>query len=247
MKSTLKVNIPNPCHENWNKMSSTQKGKFCQVCTKEVIDFTKYSDEQLIKYFNKKSNLCGRFINTQLNRKLVLKRRKNKLINSSIVAGVLSLLLFNTQQSKAQEKPKTTQTDKKFISIALKNTKAMDSITVSGSIIDESNLPLPGATVIVKGSSNGTSTDFNGNFSLSCYKGDVLIVSYVGYNNLETTVSDTNLNLQLQLDYDEDLVIMGIVATQTLKKRWIGGNLFTRFTNIFRKEKKNPRFKPSNH
>ena len=50
MKKSFKINIPEPCHEDWAQMTSTEKGKFCDSCAKEVIDFTNKSDEQLYKY-----------------------------------------------------------------------------------------------------------------------------------------------------------------------------------------------------
>ena len=57
------------CAENWDKMSTTEKGKFCEVCTKEVIDFTTLSKNEIIAVF-KKNNfqaLCARAYSTQLN------------------------------------------------------------------------------------------------------------------------------------------------------------------------------------
>ena len=45
-------------------------------------------------------------------------------------------------------------------------TYAQESITVQGTVLDNANLPLPGASVIVKGTTTGTQTDFDGNFSL---------------------------------------------------------------------------------
>jgi len=58
-------------------MLPTKKGKFC---TKEVFDFTTFSDEQLIKRLEKDDDLCGRFTVNLLNRNLVLQRKKITLI-----------------------------------------------------------------------------------------------------------------------------------------------------------------------
>ena len=63
--------------------------------------------------------------------------------------------------------------------------------TVSGTVSDENGLPLPGATVLISGTSTGTSTDFDGKYQLTANVGDVLEISYVGY----ATKSLTNLNL----------------------------------------------------
>lgn len=54
--------------------------------------------------------------------------------------------------------------------------------TISGSVTDESGLPLPGATVAVEGTSTGTTTDFDGNYSIEASDGQTLVISYVGYN-----------------------------------------------------------------
>ena len=66
MKREIKIQINEPCHENWNDMTDVEKGRFCGVCSKVVVDFTQFSDAQLFDYFSKKrtdvsEKLCGRF------------------------------------------------------------------------------------------------------------------------------------------------------------------------------------------
>ena len=60
--------------------------------------------------------------------------------------------------------------------------------SVSGTVSDKNGQPLPGATVIIKGTSTGTTTDFDGNYLISANQGSVLVFSYVGYVNKEITV-----------------------------------------------------------
>ena len=55
--------------------------------------------------------------------------------------------------------------------------------TLSGSVVDDQGIPLPGATVLEQGTNNGVSTDFDGNFSIEVSEGAVLIVSFVGYSS----------------------------------------------------------------
>lgn len=64
----LNISIPNPCYENWNEMMPTEKGAFCNVCSKEVVDFSQMSDEEVKHYFlaNAGKNTCGRFRKKQL-------------------------------------------------------------------------------------------------------------------------------------------------------------------------------------
>lgn len=68
---------------------------------------------------------------------------------------------------------------------------------VSGTVKDDSG-PLPGVSVIVKGTTTGTTTDFDGKYSLSANKGAVLVFSYVGYESQEKTISGSVLNVTMQ-------------------------------------------------
>ncbi|MCB0376715.1 MAG: carboxypeptidase-like regulatory domain-containing protein, partial [Sinomicrobium sp.] len=62
------------------------------------------------------------------------------------------------------------------------------SAQVSGSVKDSENgEPLIGATILLKGSSTGTVTDFDGNFTIAANPGDVLVVSYTGFATQEVT------------------------------------------------------------
>ena len=70
--------------------------------------------------------------------------------------------------------------------------------TISGKITDTKNEPLVGASVLVKGTNNGTITNTEGVFSLNNVpKGSTLVVSFVGYNNKEVS-ADGNLNISLE-------------------------------------------------
>ncbi len=85
-------------------------------------------------------------------------------------------------------------------------------ITVTGKITDEGGTPLQGASVKIKGTSRGTSTDNSGNFSLSAPENAVLIVSYVGYEAKEIAVGGrTEINVQIRpsAKIDEQVVVIG--------------------------------------
>lgn len=73
--------------------------------------------------------------------------------------------------------------------------------TISGQVVDKNNLPLPGATVLIKNTNNGTSTDFDGNYSIKASKDVILVFSYVGYLTKEIIVGASNtINTTLQED-----------------------------------------------
>jgi TonB-linked SusC/RagA family outer membrane protein len=91
-------------------------------------------------------------------------------------------------------------------------------VNVSGQISDETGEPLIGATVGIQGSTNGTITDNNGNFSITVNKSDKLVVSYLGYNSQTITVQDSR-RLSITLDpitTDMDEVV--VVGYGTLRR-----------------------------
>ena len=73
--------------------------------------------------------------------------------------------------------------------------------TISGTVSDENGLPLLGATIVISGTTSGTTTDFDGNYKINANTGDVLTFSYVGYQSQNITVGNSNtVNVTLQLD-----------------------------------------------
>jgi TonB-linked SusC/RagA family outer membrane protein len=84
--------------------------------------------------------------------------------------------------------------------------------TVTGTVLDEDGLPLPGVNVIEQGTSNGTQTDFDGMFTLSVEEGDVLVFSYVGFTskNVPVTSADSyDVTLATDAAALDEVVIVG--------------------------------------
>jgi hypothetical protein len=97
-KQEITLSIPQPCKQDWNKMSIAEQGKHCISCNKTVIDFSLYSDKELLEFFSKFDNhVCGRFNDYQLNRTLSIPEQKRfssfyKLFLGTALAGWLGLL-----------------------------------------------------------------------------------------------------------------------------------------------------------
>ena len=73
--------------------------------------------------------------------------------------------------------------------------------TVSGTVTDENGVPLPGATVTIEGTSDGVSTDFDGNYSIDASSGDTLVFIFVGYQSVSVVVgSSSTIDAQLSPD-----------------------------------------------
>jgi TonB-linked SusC/RagA family outer membrane protein len=98
---------------------------------------------------------------------------------------------------------------------------------ITGSIQDTKGVALPGATVIVKGTDKGTSTDVNGKFTIEAEQGDVLVISFIGYLGKEQVVgTQTSISIQLQEDLGglEEVVIVGYGSQ---RKATITGSIAT--------------------
>ena len=83
---------------------------------------------------------------------------------------------------------------------------------ISGTVIDNSGQPIPGASVIVKGTTTGTSTDFDGKFTINASPANVLLMSYIGYATREITVgSQKTISVTLQEDVAklDEVVVLG--------------------------------------
>ncbi|MGX1930952.1 SusC/RagA family TonB-linked outer membrane protein [Flagellimonas sp. 2504JD4-2] len=87
-----------------------------------------------------------------------------------------------------------------------------EQITITGNVTDSAGVPLPGATVLVKGTNNGTQTDFDGNYTIQADQNDVLVFSYIGYMSQEAPIGGRSIiDISLQEDANEldEVVIVG--------------------------------------
>lgn len=121
-------------------------------------------------------------------------------ILSSYRVGLLAMLFcFGTQLAQASSETSL---------VKLEINELQSAIT--GTITDSSGTPLPGANVIIAGTTTGTVADFDGNYSINASSGDVLVFSYTGFNESRRTVGNQsviNVTLEEGLALDEVIVI----------------------------------------
>src|SRR5579871_1863753 len=116
-----------------------------------------------------------------------------------------------------------------FVLFFISNAPAQNSSQVKGKVTDaQTNKPLAGASVIVKGKSSGVSTNADGDFSIVADSKTVLVFSSVGYKSTEIVVgSQTTINVQLQLSSDQltDVVVTALGIKR--EKRSLGYSVTT--------------------
>lgn len=217
----LSLSVAKPCSQKWANLIPVEDGAFCSSCNKVVVDFTQMSDEALIDFFSKtKDRTCGRFRPHQLT---VYSRSMSVKVNPGMTllkAGFVSLLLVLTsKQALAQnKKPATTEAvEKRGRRAAADNTAIQTERTLRGIVLDERNEPIPGANIILKGSTVGTFADVDGRFEFpqKVKEGDVICVYFIGYESKEYVVSN-NTDKELQIRMVCDVTMLGEVAVDAV-------------------------------
>lgn len=90
--------------------------------------------------------------------------------------------------------------------------------TITGQVLDENGSPLPGATIIEQGTTNGVTSDFDGNFNIDTTEGAMLEISFVGYEtSLVTVGNDNNLVISLTLGNELDEVVLTALGLEKKK------------------------------
>jgi hypothetical protein len=200
MAKKLQLQIPEPCHEDWNKMIPGDKGRFCDSCQKAVHDFTGMSDAQLIAFFKKPStgSLCGRFLDDQLDRAIEIPRKRIPWMKYFFQ---FTIPIFLTSL-KAQSQVNLSLKERSFSTPSLSKTSdaimvgktflSTESKKISGRVIDEKGSGIPYASVYIKGTKEGMTCDSSGFFELDKLKEErkiSLSVSCIGFSTVEKEIN----------------------------------------------------------
>ena len=87
---------------------------------------------------------------------------------------------------------------------------------ISGTVVDATGETVIGATVMEKGTSNGTITDFDGNFTIKVNEGTILVISYIGYQTLEVTAQQ---GMKVTLKDDAEVLQEVVVTGYTTQRK----------------------------
>ena len=209
MRKPIQISIPKPCHENWQEMTPTEKGRFCASCQKKVYDFTKATDIDIAAALKNDKNLCGRFNANQLERDLVVPKEKKSLW---IAASFTALLGLTTTAVSAQEKAGTEQHEKvdyppKSETDVLTESKRI----VSGIVSDEGGV-LPRVSIVNLSNNHSVQTDLEGRYKIEAVKGDTLVFQFLGYVQKNIVVTnDVVHNVQLDEQWLGNVTIGEVV------------------------------------
>ena len=193
----LQLTIPEPCHQNWEQMTPTQQGRFCNACAKEVIDFSTMTDIQVLNYFTNLTNekVCGRALPEQLDRTISRPEQPRKRIFWYWNYVVMFLMFFtkgNAAKAQGGIKPVTECSPVKANDIRGKVALNVDKAplrVITGKVTDGEGNPVSFAVIRIKGTPTTISADANGAYSLRAHSGDVFGISAPGYKTASISVS----------------------------------------------------------
>ncbi|QCR21956.1 carboxypeptidase-like regulatory domain-containing protein [Pontibacter sp. SGAir0037] len=198
MAEKIQIAIAKPCKENWQQMQPTQQDRYCAACEKVVVDFTSFTEKQLLDYFKHyEGQTCGRLRTDQL-RLYKLNSPSSFIKFSGVKAALAAAIALFVPVTIASGKAHLShftplhfdQTNK---NLADHYTSQSDSlITIKGKVVEsESKEPLPGVSITVKETDKGVLTNADGTFSLSYTSSSDMIIlqtRYIGYENHEIKV-----------------------------------------------------------
>jgi hypothetical protein len=200
-KQNIQLSIPTPCTENWENMTQNEKGRHCANCNKTVIDFSLFTDKQLIEFLNKTTGkICGHISSWQLNRELVYVEPRNHFLYKLLFGTALTFGIagsananYNPNQKPLVEQYAESNAEQNRNIKTAKDTGTHLTVTV---IDDSTKQVLPYAEVIlagISGQSSQAQADVNGKaeiYSLTPGKYDI-ISHYNGYADYKKRITLT--------------------------------------------------------
>ena len=151
-------------------------------------------------------------------------------LNRKVKFAQQVLNLEQVLDAVANNRFKYTLEDRTIIRTPLTTPQTVNSVTLTGQVTDQSNTPLPGVTVLVKGTKLGTSTDPEGNFKLSLpqQENTILIFSFIGMESQEVPVGDPKKPIKVILkETAENLKEVVVTGIFTRKKESFTGSAST--------------------
>lgn len=237
MSNKINLTIPTPCHENWDKMTPVEKGRFCGSCQKQVVDFTVMTDQELVQYFKKPSagSVCGRFMTDQLHREIELPKKRIPWLKYFFQMALPALFFTKasaqqTRTSKSAVNDTDTTNmkvtnDNRILGLVLPTTfsgRADTAIvespitkqkTIKGRVSDAKGEPIPYATITEINTGNIFVADARGMFSFEVKNslGNLLVAS-AGYETQKLCVVDLGAYTEVKLGINSQV---GEIATSS--------------------------------
>lgn len=218
MAKKITLQIPEPCHEDWNQMTPQGLGRHCDSCAKTVVDFTAKSDKFIASYFKKHENVCGRFRPDQLNRPIDLSVRTNAILPPLAASFILPLAMLAASSAYGQESTKQFSRDASYVSLNIGSQKQQVYKDIKGVVTDTTGNPMPGVRVTILETNDQIQTDNKGTYRLKAQVGHTLRFSSYLYLTEEIQVHEYQDIYNFALQYSPEHLPEVVVVAQAIKR-----------------------------
>lgn len=233
-----KVKMINSCTQDWDKMKGSDRLKFCEVCEKNVFDFTTSSKEEILRKLNRENELCGRIKLSQIEE--INSSTSNRRFPTSKWIYTLGLgsLLGITEPAIAQNTTSEIEIVEPTNSKRNTTLHSQERKVITGVVTDETGLPLPGVVVLVKDTNMQTQGDFDGKFSLTLpaemdIKNVILIFQYIDFVEQEINISIQTNFLNVTMVHDSEYLKEVITTGGICRKRNVFHKIGSFVSKIF--------------
>lgn len=231
MAKYLHIQVNNPCTENWDNMHPVAGGNYCDSCKKTVVDFTGMTDNQLLEYFKKPGAAsCGRFSNDQLEQPLLVPQKKLNWLKYVWQVSLPALLFAYRGQAqssinKNQHATEIGPTQHKPV------VSTLSELMVNGKVTGLNGEAIPFASVMIEGGNEGAAADSNGIFNVKVNSSSkILLVSAVGYKEKRVAVSNSFIDVELEIGLSNDVLVYANTERRIGKFTAGGISIVTRCT-----------------
>jgi hypothetical protein len=240
MPGSTTIRIPQPCSESWAAMTPTATGRHCAACQKTVVDFTLKTDAEILAYLARAAGArtCGRFAAGQLERPLqraapaAPTTRWRAWLAAAVAVWGLRETVGITAQAQTKMAIQRKMGEAKAIPEHRQAQLNPDEVQLPfrvlwGVVQDTAGRAMPGATVLLKGTTIGTSTAADGRFELAvpvqaAGKLCEVQVSYIGYLpqtiTLEATSEENPTILSVKL-VEQAMMLGGVVPAMVIETK----------------------------
>jgi hypothetical protein len=210
-QKSIKLSIPTPCSESWENMTPNEQGRHCDSCNKTVIDFSLFSDKQLIEFFSTLTGkICGRLNPMQVERELIYVEQKNHFLYKLLFGTALTFGFVGSANGSynPNQKPLMEQY------MGVENSKGKEDLPqdtgkhlIVKVIDDSTGEALPFAAVALYQDNrlaigNYSDTSGKADISLKNYGTYYITCSYPGFNNYNqyTVIDKNNQKITIRLN-----------------------------------------------
>ncbi len=189
-----------------------------QILNREVsVKMSNVSLKTILQEIEKQTNVHFVYSNNAVKTNTNISLQTSNEPLSTVLPKLLSPNLLRFEVVEEQIVLKKIKEQSAFISEEKENISIIIEDKVSGKVMADKGEALPGVSVLVKGTSKGTVTNNDGDFSIAAKVGDVLIFSFVGFEKQELSVTDANqiFNIMLKEDVSQlgEVVVIGSRST----------------------------------